>query len=249
MKNTRSILLALAVAALAVVAAATLALGGCDKDGQAKSEAAKGEPTAAAVSKEAPAAAEAPKVEPAAVKVAEPAAAKVAEPATSAGHAEEGGCGAETAGPGPGAEAVPAGQTPLGQPILHAGPDFTDVPEVAVEELLSNPDAYAGKTVQVTGDVSAMCQHRRGWFAVVAGDKSGQQLRVLTMPTFYVPAGSIGRTARAEGTVEVIEVPAQHAKHLMKEHKLGEPGEVAGATMKQVILRAKSADFIEVAAR
>jgi hypothetical protein len=238
---------------LASLALALVALAGC-KQGESAPAAA---PAATAVTPAATAAAPAPTpagepaaaVAPAAAPTPAPTPAPAPAPTAAAGPAHpepEEGCAdaARTVAP----EAVPAGQTPLGQPILHAGAAFTEVPEVSVTDLLADPSAYAGKTIQVAGDVSAMCHHGRSWFAVVAGDKSGKQLRVLTTPAFKVPAGSIGRTARAEGVVQLIEVAASHARHLAEGHKLDDPGAATGPVT-QVVLRATGADFIDVAAR
>ena len=130
-----------------------------------------------------------------------------------------------------------------GRQVTHTGRDFSAVETVSVAELLASPDKYAGKSVKVAGDVSAMCGHKRAWFALTADDQSGRSLRVLTNPVFLVPAGSIGKTAIAEGTVEVITVAADHARHIADEHKLGDPAEIK-QDVKQVVLRASGADFI-----
>lgn len=125
---------------------------------------------------------------------------------------------------------------------LHIGSDFAAPEVVKVSQLLADPLAFKGKTVRVEGDVSAMCQHKRGWFSVVAEDKSGGFVRVTTTPAFLVPRGSVGKFARAEGRVEVIEVAANHARHLAKEHQLGDPAEIAG-NIHQVVIRAAGAEF------
>ncbi|MFH1811432.1 MAG: hypothetical protein ABIJ09_22010 [Pseudomonadota bacterium] len=134
-------------------------------------------------------------------------------------------------------------QNEKGETITHAGADFADGAVVSVSELLAKPDDFAGKKVRIKGNISAMCHHRRGWFAVVADDQSGRFVRVMTAPAFLVPPGSIGKTADAEGVVEVIEVAAEHAKHIAGEHKLGDP-EAITANIKQVVVRASGADFI-----
>ena len=256
MTRTRSILLA-----ITVVSMAAFVLAGCDKHDGDEANHGHSHEGGEAPKAEAVKAAKAPKAGAAATATAAPAKVAAAEHAGhdhghdhahKEGHGAKeapSGCAAESSGKGPASEPVAAGETPLGQAILHGGTDFSDAPEVAVQDLLADPDKWAGKAIKLSGDVSAMCHHRRGWFALVAGDKSGQQIRVLTMPNFKVPAGSIGRSARAEGLVEVIEVPAQHAKHLMKDHKLGDPAAVKGATQKQIVLRATAADFIDLAAK
>ncbi|PIE64552.1 MAG: hypothetical protein CSA24_03040 [Deltaproteobacteria bacterium] len=130
-----------------------------------------------------------------------------------------------------------------GVKVTHVGDDFGQAEVVKVSELIANPDAYAGKTVAVTGDVSAMCGHKRSWFAVAAEDKSGNYVRVKTTPVFLVPAGSIGKSAKAEGKVEVVEVEAKHARHIAEEHKLGDPSAIKG-NVKQVVIRATGAEFM-----
>lgn len=124
----------------------------------------------------------------------------------------------------------------------HIGGDFVQEGVVKVSELLADPGAWEGKVVQVEGDISAMCGRKRTWFSVAAEDKSGGFVRVSAAPTFLVPAGSVGRFARAEGTVEVIEVAAKHARHLAEQHKLGDP-EAIRANVQRVVIRAAGAEF------
>jgi hypothetical protein len=129
--------------------------------------------------------------------------------------------------------------------VLLAGESLeeaAEVPEVTVAALLDSPEAYAGQRVRVTGDVSAMCHHKRGWFALVAPDQSGRNLRVLTAPTFLVPEGVIGMNASTEGVVELIEIPAEEARHYAKEHKLGDPAAITGP-VKRAVIRAAGAAF------
>lgn len=131
---------------------------------------------------------------------------------------------------------------PDGKVATHAGDAFAGAALVKVSDLLANPAGYAGKTVALEGDVSAMCTHERAWFAVAADDQSGRFVRVMTAPTFLVPAGSVGLTARTEGTVEVVEVAADHARHLAGEHQLGDPSAIKD-NLQQVIVRARGAEF------
>lgn len=153
--------------------------------------------------------------------------------------AEGGGCGATS-------EIVHAGEETRvledGTRVTHVGAALAGIGEVALTDLLGNPTAYRGKTVRVRGDVSAMCHHKRGWFSLAAGDKTGRHVRVFTAPQFLVPHGSIGRTAVTEGTVDVIEIPAARARHMAAEHKLADPADIQGP-VQQVIIRATGADF------
>ncbi|MDF1562988.1 MAG: DUF4920 domain-containing protein [Deltaproteobacteria bacterium] len=132
-----------------------------------------------------------------------------------------------------------------GTTVLKAGVPLgstAGATEVTVQALLDEPEKFAGKVVKVTGDVSAMCHHKRGWFALVAPDKSGRNLRVLTAPSFLVPEGVIGMNASTEGVVELIEIPEEAARHYAKEHKLGDPMEIVGP-QKQAVIRAAGAAF------
>ena len=129
-----------------------------------------------------------------------------------------------------------------GQPVQIVGAKLAGAPAVTVERLLAEPDEYAGKTVRLEGDVSAMCHHKRRWFAVQdPGDRTGRYVRVLAAPAFLVPPHAIGKKARTEGTVEVIEVPAATRRHLASEHDLGSAQD---EPQKQVVLRASGAEII-----
>jgi hypothetical protein len=129
-----------------------------------------------------------------------------------------------------------------GRKVMHAGQEFTQAAPVAVAELVKNHAAYLGKTVQVEGDIMAMCTHKRGWLALVGkDDQSGAQLRAFTAPVFLVPADSIGKSVRIEGTVDEVEVPAEMAKHFAKEHQLDMPE--GDGPVKQAVIRATAADF------
>jgi len=238
---------------LVALSVTTLLAAACDKKADAPAEPAAAPAVAAAPVEAAPTAAPAPTeaapTEAAPTEAAPAAAAPEEKPACEGGAA----CGdaaekkVET-----GCEAVDAAQLkhteveavtrPDGTSGVHAGGAFAGVTVVKVSELLADPNAYAGKSVAIEGDVSAMCQHRRGWFSIVAEDKSGRFVRVVTAPDFLVPVGSIGKTAKAEGVVEVIEVEQKHAQHLAGEHKLGDPAEIA-ANIQQVVLRASGAEF------
>jgi hypothetical protein len=129
-----------------------------------------------------------------------------------------------------------------GQPVQIVGAKLAGAPPVTVERLLAEPEVFAGKTVRLEGDISAMCHHKRRWFAVQdPGDRSGRYVRVLAAPAFLVPPHSIGKKARTEGMVEVIEVPAKTRQHLAREHDLGPAQD---EPQKQVVLRASGAEII-----
>ena len=226
---------------VAALSFASLLALGCDKSTPAQADPAPADPAVVTAAASAPAA-----VTPAA---AQPGDAQAKE---ACGDPANCGAAAAAAGPEAGCERVSAEQLtnpkeetvtrPDGTSATHVGDAFAGVEKVAISQLLADPAAYSGKTVALEGDVSAMCQHERAWFSIAAEDQSGRFVRVMTAPTFLVPAGSVGGSARTEGTVEVIEVAAGHARHLAAEHKLGDPAAIT-ANVQQVVLRAHGAEF------
>lgn len=161
-------------------------------------------------------------------------------------------CGSEHAEPGSCGEAANVQDTTVttatdpatGATMSLVGAKLSGLPVVKVADLLAKPDQYAGKTIRIEGDVSAMCTHRRGWFSVQdPGARDGAYVRILTAPSFLVPPGSIGKKARAEGRVEVIDVNPEAAKHYADEHKLNEQN-TNGVANRSVVIRAVGAEFI-----
>lgn len=84
------------------------------------------------------------------------------------------------------------GETKLGKPL-----ELRET--VSIRALVTEPDKYAGKTVQVKGKVSAVCQKMGCWMQLTGeGDHS---LRVKVKDGEIVfPKEAVGRTAIAEGT-------------------------------------------------
>lgn len=133
------------------------------------------------------------------------------------------------------ATAVPPNAEVLGQPLTGAMP-------VKLEDLLIKANEFSGKTVAIEGRVVAMCYHAKDWFALAPSETSQQNVRVLTSSDFRVPDNAMGKTARAEGVVELVQIEEQAAKHYAKDHKLGDPNAINGS-VQQVVLRAKNAVF------
>lgn len=132
-----------------------------------------------------------------------------------------------------------------GATVTGAGLALAGAEVVRVKDLIEDPEAWAGKTVRLEGNVSAMCHHKRGWFGVVDdGDRSGAVVRVIAAPTFLVPAGSVGRKVVTEGVAELVDLPAAAARHYAKDYRVGDPSAIQGeAPVKQVIVRATGAEY------
>lgn len=146
-------------------------------------------------------------------------------------------CAAEAAGAPKDDKPTEIKDAKTGATILASGAKLANVPGISVAELLAAPESYAGKTVHLEGNVSAMCHHMRSWFSIQSEDKSGGVVRVMAAPAFLVPEGSIGKRARTEGVVELVEIPLEQAQHYAAEHNLP-------LQTKAAVIRASGAEFM-----
>jgi hypothetical protein len=80
---------------------------------------------------------------------------------------------------------------------------------VAVSTLMGSPDSYVGKTVQVKGKVSEVCEKMGCWMQLV---DAGTAVRIKVNDGDIVfPKSAIGRTAVAEGTLRKLELTREQA--------------------------------------
>jgi hypothetical protein len=95
---------------------------------------------------------------------------------------------------------------------------------VRVSSLLDNASTFVGKTVAVEGKVVDVCAKRGCWIEL-ASDRPFEKIRVKVDDGVIVfPLELRGKTARAEGTLEAIDLTKEDAiKHF--EHLAEERGE------------------------
>lgn len=80
-----------------------------------------------------------------------------------------------------------------------------------VASLMAKPDAWVGKTVQVKGKVSEVCQMMGCWMNLVDAE-SGKFIRIKVNDGEIVfPKDAAGRMAIAEGTLAKIEMSREQA--------------------------------------
>jgi hypothetical protein len=108
-----------------------------------------------------------------------------------------------------------AESTKVGQPV-------GDGPLVKLTDLVANPQAYAGKTVKVRGQVAGVCEMMGCWMELV---DAGSKMRIQVEDGVLVfPKEAKGRWAVALGTVQIKEMTREEyvvwAKHQADE--LGE---------------------------
>ena len=109
---------------------------------------------------------------------------------------------------------------------------------IPVVTILASPDQYVGKTVQVKGKVTEVCEMMGCWMQVVDNEKA---MRVKVNDGEIVfPKNSVGRTAIAEGVLKKLvltkEQAVARARHEADEqHRKFNPDSVkTGVTIYQI---------------
>jgi hypothetical protein len=98
---------------------------------------------------------------------------------------------------------LPAAETRFGKPLTLKEP-------VTIDTLLASPAAYAGKTVQVKGKITAVCQMMGCWMELVSD--SGKSVRIkVNDGEIEFPKDSAGLTAVAEGKLTRIDLTHEQA--------------------------------------
>jgi hypothetical protein len=104
------------------------------------------------------------------------------------------------------------------EPIAVGGP-LTQVNSVSIGELLGNPEAYVGKTVQVRGAITDVCPKAGCWVDIEDADN---RIRFKVNDGEIVfPLEAKGRRIVAEGVLTRIEMTREqavgYARHLAEE--------------------------------
>jgi hypothetical protein len=98
-----------------------------------------------------------------------------------------------------------------------AGQEFQEKEPVLVESIAKDATPYLGKTIQVKGKVSAVCQKKGCWLELT-DDTTKTRIRVLMKDhSFGVPKDSSGKVVIAEGVLSAQEVSQAEAAHLAEE--------------------------------
>ncbi len=120
----------------------------------------------------------------------------------------------------------------LGQPLTLKS-------QTPIQELLASPDAYVGKTVQVKGKVTEVCEMMGCWTNLV--DADGKMIKVKVNDGEIVfPKTAVGRTAIAEGELKKFELTREQAiaraKHEAEEQgrKFNPESVKSGTTIYQI---------------
>ena len=93
---------------------------------------------------------------------------------------------------------------------LKLGKPLTVKDPIPLATLLARPADYLGKTVQVRGKITEVCQMMGCWMDLT--DDAGQKLRIkVNDGEIEFPKDSAGKTAIAEGRFDKIELTREQA--------------------------------------
>jgi hypothetical protein len=110
---------------------------------------------------------------------------------------------------------APAGDNNMGQEaVVHRGAPFTLKDAVALDEVAKDPNAYAGKTVLVTGKVSSVCAKKGCWMVLGGTDDKARARITMKDYGFFAPFDAAGHAGKVEGQVEVKTLSEGERQHL-----------------------------------
>ncbi len=94
---------------------------------------------------------------------------------------------------------------------LNLGKSLTLKEPVPIQKLMSAPEQYVGKTVQVKGQVTDVCQMMGCWMELVEkGGNSRVRIKVEEGVIVF-PKDSVGKTAIAEGVFSKLVMTREEA--------------------------------------
>lgn len=89
-------------------------------------------------------------------------------------------------------------------------------PEVALSEVLANPERYRDRPVRTSGRIARVCQRMGCWMELASAD--GRAVRApMSGHAFFLPRDVAGREARVAGFVRLAELTPETRAHLESE--------------------------------
>lgn len=106
------------------------------------------------------------------------------------------------------------GKTASQSAVVERGAPLALKKSITMDELADNAEKFAGKVVQVRGQVAAVCLKKGCWMGL-GGDKAASRARVTFKDyAFFVPLDSKGSKAIVEGSVKAKVMSEAERKHL-----------------------------------
>ncbi len=123
----------------------------------------------------------------------------------------------------------------------HHGAAFALTENKPLREVLASAEGALPTTaIQVTGEVSSVCQKKGCWMVLKDGDSAVARI-LMKDHSFAVPMDVKGKTAIVEGTLTSRTFSEKEVKHLEKDGG-GDPAEVTGER-KEFVLTASGIKF------
>jgi hypothetical protein len=112
-----------------------------------------------------------------------------------------------------------AAPAPVPAPAKAFGAPISAGPELALADVLANPERFRDQAITVEGHVRAACTRRGCWMELAQGnDPKLPGCRVTFKDYgFFVPTDSAGASAKVQGTLGVNTLPAERVAHLESE--------------------------------
>ena len=126
--------------------------------------------------------------------------------------------------------------------VVKVGEALTSGLEVtSIEEILAQPDDWAGKKVQISGEVTGVCAKQGCWMDLTSTQDATLRVKVDDGVIVF-PQESVGRQAVAEGEVEILDLERDKyeawLRHVAEEEdREFDPDEVGEAPYRIVRLR------------
>jgi Domain of unknown function (DUF4920) len=118
---------------------------------------------------------------------------------------------------------------------------MTGAKPVQLAKVLSNRDAYNGKTLRVEGTVAEVCAKKGCWLSMKDGPSDETMFVKFTCPVDgrLIPQDAVGHKVIVEGTVTVEEITEDEARHYA-EDRGSTPEEIASIVGPQKRVRMAS---------
>ncbi len=97
----------------------------------------------------------------------------------------------------------------------HFGAGIVDGPATDLAEALKSPDQFTGKTVRLTGPITAVCQTKGCWMHL--GSQTPPVMVKFKDYAFFVPKDASGRTAIVEGTMTMKQETVEQTRHYLED--------------------------------
>ena len=114
----------------------------------------------------------------------------------------------------------PAKKTKLDEKLYdHFGDGIVEGPATELAEVMKAPDQFTGKTLRLSGPVTAVCQTKGCWMYLGKPDANGTPPVMVKFKdyAFFVPKDASGRTAVIEGTMTMKQETVEQTKHYLED--------------------------------